>query len=342
MTKTTLYNKLNRSEAEKLLLKEKFNRVVLSFYKYVIIKNPKKLRDDLFVNWTKLGVLGRTYLASEGINAQVSVPEQNVKAFRSKIDCYPVFYNVPFNFGLEKGASSFYKLTIKVKSQIVSDGLANSEYDFTKSGERLSAEKWNKKINEGAIVVDMRNHYESEIGHFEGALLPTSETFKQELPMVKSLLKGKEEKSILLYCTGGIRCEKASSYLINNGFKNVGQLQGGIISYVHQIKEKGLENKFKGKNFVFDDRIGEKVTDEIISNCHQCEKPCNNHTNCANLQCNLLFLQCEACKTKNLNCCSPSCINFLSRPKKEQKKLRINKKIFHNHKKVDLSLKFKS
>ena len=344
MLKPLLHNKLNRAEAEKILATEKFNRLVISFYRYVEIENAKVLRNLLFQEWSKLNVLGRVYLASEGINAQVSIPEPLLNRFRNLVDSVASLKGVAFNFGEEKSKLSFYKLAIKVKKQIVADGLKEVDFDLNNIGKKLSALEWNKKMDDGAVVVDMRNHYESEVGHFNGAVLPQSVTFKEELPMVVDLLKGKEDDTVMLYCTGGIRCEKASAYLKHNGFKDVSQLDGGIINYVKSVKENNLENKFKGLNFVFDGRMGERITDEIISKCHQCGSDCDKHTNCANLQCNLLFIQCTGCSKDNLGCCSPECIGIIKLPKKEQKKLRAKKKnrlIFHSHKKTNLGSKFK-
>ena len=344
MLKPLLHNKLNRAEAEKILAVEKFNRLVISFYRYVEIENAKVLRDLLFEEWSKLNVLGRVYLASEGINAQVSIPEPLLSSFRDLVDSVALLKGVAFNFGVEKSKLSFYKLAIKVKKQIVADGLKEVDFDLNNAGKKLSALDWNKKMDDGAIVIDMRNHYESEVGHFNGAVLPQSVTFKEELPMVVDLLKGNEDDTVMLYCTGGIRCEKASAYLKHNGFKDVNQLDGGIINYVKSVKENNLENKFKGLNFVFDGRMGERITDDVISKCHQCGSDCDKHTNCANLQCNLLFIQCTGCSKDNLGCCSPECIEIIKLPKKEQKKLRAKKKnrlIFHSHKKTNLGLKFK-
>ena len=343
MSENFPYNKLNRELAEKKLAEENFDRITISFYKYVKISSPEELRTLLFHSWEKKGVLGRIYLAKEGINAQISVPEHKFDDFKKALYKINYFNGVPFKVAVESQNFSFYKLTIKVKKQIVADGLNPSDYDVTNVGKHLSSKEWNDSIDNGAIVVDMRNHYESEIGHFKNAILPESETFREELPMVKNLLKDKKDKEILLYCTGGIRCEKASAYLKNEGFSSVNQLHGGIINYVNEVKEKGLENKFIGKNFVFDDRISERVSKDIISTCHQCDEPCDTHTNCKNVQCNLLFIQCKTCKKKYHNCCSPECIKIIRLPEKEQKKLRAgkeNKKMFHSHKKVDLKSKF--
>ena len=336
-----LFNKYNREYAEKLLEKEGFKRKTVSFYRYTIIDDPQTLRDELFICWTKLNVLGRIYLAKEGINAQLNVPEHNWDAFAKHVHSFTNFKEIPFKQALEeKGSGSFYKLTIKVRKQIVADGLSIEDYDVTNVGNHLSAKQWNEALNDGAVVVDMRNHYESEIGHFKNAICPDSETFKQELPLVKDLLKGKEKDKVLLYCTGGIRCEKTSSFLKHHGFEDVNQLHGGIIDYAHQVnQDESLENLFVGKNFVFDDRISERISDDVISKCHQCGNSCDEHTNCKNVQCNLLFIQCNDCMVKNEGCCSVDCIQVNSLPDEQQKKLRAgkeNKKMFHSHKKVDL------
>ena len=177
----------------------------------------------------------------------------------------------------------------------------------------------------------MRNHYESEVGHFQGAILPDADTFREELPLVIDELKDKKDKKVLLYCTGGIRCEKASAYLKHNGFKDVNQLYGGIISYAHQIKEKGLENKFIGKNFVFDERLGERITDDIIATCHQCGNSCDDHTNCKNDDCHLLFIQCKSCAEKYQGCCTPECQEVTNLPVEDQRKLRKGKQKPYAH-----------
>jgi UPF0176 protein len=187
-------------------------------------------------------------------------------------------------------------------------------------GNHLTAEEYNQALEKpDTIIVDMRNYYESEIGKFETAIVPDVEISKELLPEVKRILKGKEEEKILLYCTGGIRCEKASSYLMNHGFKNVNQLQGGIIQYAHDIKEKGLKSKFIGKNFVFDERLGERVTDHVIASCHICGTSCDTHTDCKNDACHILFIQCDTCEKELEGCCSEACCEFAKLPIEEQK-----------------------
>ena len=340
-SKKGIFNKLSKSQAIEKLNKELFNRKTVSFYRYVILDTPLALRDKLYLQWKELGVLGRIYLAHEGINAQLSVPENNWKKFVSNINSYSQFKEMPFKIAVEDDGNSFFKLTIKMRNQIVADGLKLGEYDVSNVGMHLDAKAWNKAMNNGATVVDMRNHYESEIGKFEGAICPKAETFKEELPEVKELLKGKEDEQILLYCTGGIRCEKTSAYLKHHGFADVNQLYGGIIDYARQLQQdKTLENKFEGKNFVFDERLGERISNKIISNCHQCGMPSDTHINCKNVNCNLLFIQCEKCKKEHEGCCSPKCISIKNLPQEKQDKIRKgqqNRKRFHSHSKVDLS-----
>ncbi len=341
--KKGMFNKLGRKEAILRLEQESFNRVTVSFYRYIIIENVESLRDKLYSQWKFLSAYGRIYLAKEGVNAQMSVPEHNWDKFVENLNSYDVLKDMPFKIAVEDDGKSFFKLTIKVRSQIVADGLSETDYDVTNVGKHLSAKEWNEAIENGATVVDMRNHYESEIGKFKGAICPEVETFKEELPLVKEMLNGKEDEQVLLYCTGGIRCEKASAYLKNYGFNDVSQLHGGIIDYVRQIKEDNkIQNKFLGKNFVFDERRGERISSDVISNCHQCGEPCDIHTNCRNVNCNLLFLQCQKCKDKHESCCSVECIEVANMSEDQRKKLRKgveNKKIYYSHKKVKLNLK---
>ena len=341
--KKNMFNKLSKEQGLKLLEQEGFERKTVSFYRYVIIDSPAELRDELYENWKDLGLLGRIYLAHEGVNAQLSIPEHNWDNFIASVHTNRYFAAMPFKEAVEDDGKSFFKLTIKVRKQIVADGLPIDEYDVTNVGAHLDAKAWNNALEKGATVVDMRNHYESEIGKFKGAICPDVETFKEELPEVKKMLEGKEDEQILLYCTGGIRCEKTSAYLKHHGFNDVSQLHGGIIDYARQLdKDENLNNNFEGKNFVFDERRGERISDDVISSCHQCGEPFDTHVNCKNVNCNLLFLQCDACKEKYENCCSVECIEIINLPLEEQKKLRKgtdNKKMYYSHKRVNLNLK---
>lgn len=319
-----LYNTLSAEERAELITSAGENRLTLSFYTYAKIENPQQFRDELFLAWNALDALGRTYVAHEGINAQMSVPASNFEAFRETLEHYDFMKGIRLNVAVEQDDLSFLKLTVKVRKKIVADGLDDDTFDVTNKGIHLKAQEFNTLLEDpNTIVVDFRNHYESEIGHFVGAITPDVDTFRESLPIInEQLQEHKEDKNLLMYCTGGIRCEKASAYFKHHGFKNVYQLEGGIIEYTRQIKEEGLESKFIGKNFVFDHRLGERITDDIISQCHQCGEPCDTHVNCANEACHLLFIQCDACAEKMHNCCSEPCVETIQLPEEEQKRLR--------------------
>jgi UPF0176 protein len=307
-----MHKKVNLKSKEELLedlKKENFRRKTVSFYKYVKIKNPKEMRDFLFDNLNDLKCLGRIYVAEEGINAQMNVPEHNWSSFDSLIQNIPEFKGVPYKVAVEeKNTSSFLKLIIKVRPKIVADGLDDSSFDPSNTGEYATAEDVNQMIDRGVTVIDMRNMYEAAIGHFENAKLMDVDTFREQLAKVTDMFKDNKDEEVLLYCTGGIRCEKASAWMKHNGFKNVKHIQGGIIDYAHQVKEKGLQNKFKGKNFVFDERMGEKIGDEIIAFCQVCEKTkCDDYTHCKNTSCHVLFICCDNCKNKLHGYCSKVC-----------------------------------
>jgi len=302
-----LRNHLSKEEGLAKIAEESFERRVVSFYRYVSISDSEALRHELYQEWDALGCLGRIYIAKEGINAQMSVPVPKWDEFVEKLYARTEFTDVPFKFGVLQDDQAFWKLTIKVKKQIVADGLTADDYDVSNVGTHLTAKEFNEKLDEGATVVDMRNNYESAIGRFDGAITPNAFTFREELPMALEALQGKEEEPVLLYCTGGIRCEKASSYLKHHGFKKVYQLLGGIIDYKHQIEREGLTSKFKGKNFVFDERLEEAITDDVLGTCYQCGITADSYVNCAESACNLLFIQCESCQQKMAGYCSDIC-----------------------------------
>lgn len=321
-----LHNKINGEELKKKLLSSMEPRTTISFYKYHHIQNPQLFRDNLFLNFSKLEVLGRIYIASEGINAQISVPTRNYELLRQAIYSIEFLNGIRLNIAVDDNGKSFFKLAIKVKNKIVADGIQDKTFDVTKIGKHLKAQEYNDLLNsKEVVVVDMRNHYESEVGHFENAILPDVDTFREQLPYVANMLADKKDQPIVMYCTGGIRCEKASAYMLHKGFKEVYQLEGGIIEYARQVKAKGLENKFHGKNFVFDERLSESISNEVIAKCHQCGAPFDVHTNCANVACNLLFIQCPSCKEKYNNCCSEECKTIAALPEEEQKLLRKGK-----------------
>jgi len=319
-----LYNNLSNNQRAALLKQAGKERLTISFYKYANIGNTEIFRNHLFLFWDSIDVLGRIYVAKEGINAQLSVPAENFRIFKKHLDKISFLKGVRLNIAIEHDMFSFLKLKVKIRKKIVSDGLVDSAFDVTNIGTHVNAEEFNNLIeDQDTILVDMRNHYESEIGHFKNALTPDVDTFRDSLELIEDQLKDyKETKKIVMYCTGGIRCEKASAYYKFKGFKNVFQLEGGIINYKRQVNLSGLENKFIGKNFVFDERRSESISNDIIANCHQCGAPYDVHVNCANDACHLLFIQCEKCKIEMDGCCSSQCKGINRLPFEDQKALR--------------------
>ncbi|MBN9297163.1 MAG: rhodanese-related sulfurtransferase [Filimonas sp.] len=318
-----LHNRISNEELKQRLMEETESRTTISFYQYFPIRNPQEFRDFLYKSFSVLKVFGRIYVAKEGINAQLSVPTLNFEAFKNLLYSIEGLNDLRLNIAVDDDGKSFWVLKIKVRDKIVADGIEDPSFDMANKGKYVNAQQMNELIKDPeTIVVDMRNHYEYEVGHFENAIEVPSDTFRDQLPMAVDMLHGKEDKNIIMYCTGGIRCEKASAWMLHKGFKNVFHLEGGIINYAKQLKEGELDSKFIGKNFVFDNRLGERITDDVIAHCHQCGKPCDTHTNCKNDGCHLLFIQCEDCAKEYDGCCSVECKETIHMPVERQKEIR--------------------
>jgi UPF0176 protein len=318
-----LHNRVSQKELKERLYQESDARTTISFYRYFPIADPKAFRDELYTALSALKVFGRIYVAREGINAQISVPQPNFGPLQALLEGISGLQKLRLNIAVDDDGRSFWVLKVKVREKIVADGIGDPDFDMSRKGRYVDAATFNRLTDDPAtIVVDMRNHYEYEVGHFDGAIEIPSDTFREQLPMSAEVLEAEKDKNIIMYCTGGIRCEKASAYLLHKGFSNVFHLEGGIIQYANSIKEQGLENKFRGKNFVFDNRLGERISDEVIARCHQCGAPADTHTNCRNEGCHLLFIQCPACAEKYEGCCSPACHETIHLPVEDQKLLR--------------------
>ena len=325
-----LYNTEDKRVLRQRMLADNTPRTTVSFYKYHQIEDPQGFRDALFARWNDLGVLGRTYIASEGINAQISVPTENFEAFVKDLFTIDFLNGIRLNTAVDEG-KSFYALKVKLRNKIVADGIEDPNFDPSNTGKYLTADEWNQQLSDpNTVVVDMRNHYESEVGHFEGAICPDVDTFREELQVVEDILQNDKDKKVLMYCTGGIRCEKASAYMKHKGFENVYHLEGGIIKYARDARANNLDIKFKGVNFVFDERLAERISDEVIASCHQCGEPFDHHTNCMNLGCHILFIQCDKCKDKYENCCSEECQSITHLSEEEQKELRKKTPVVRN------------
>jgi UPF0176 protein len=318
-----LHNRVSQKELKEKLYQETEPRTTISFYRYFHVADPRIFRDDLYKSLNELNVFGRIYIAHEGINAQVNVPQSKEQQLRDHLDSIPGLKDLRLNVAVDDDGKSFWVLKIKVREKIVADGIADESFDMTNKGRYVDARQFNELANDpDTIVIDMRNHYEYEVGHFENAMEIPSDTFREQLPMAAEMMETAKDKNIIMYCTGGIRCEKASAYMLHRGFRNVYHLEGGIINYAREVKEQQLPNKFVGKNFVFDDRLGERITDEIIAKCHQCGKPADDHTNCKNDGCHLLFIQCADCAATYEGCCSKECQEVIHLDLEEQKKVR--------------------
>lgn len=322
-----LHNRVSNQALKARMLAETEPRTTVSFYKYCRIDEPQALRDALYLAFTPLAVFGRIYIAGEGINAQISVPQSRFEQFRTTLyQAHPAFDGLRLNVALEDDGKSFWVLRMKVRDRIVADGIVDATFDPSEVGGYLRAEEVNALVDDpGAVFVDMRNHYEYEVGHFDNALEVPSDTFREQLPMAVEMLETSRDKKIVMYCTGGIRCEKASAYLRHHGFPHVYHVEGGIIEYTRRARELGLPVRFSGKNFVFDERLGERITDDVLAHCHQCGASCDTHTNCRNAGCHLLFIQCPACAEKYQGCCSPECAQELDLPADEQKARRAGR-----------------
>ncbi len=318
-----LHNRVSNAELKQLMLQETEPRITISFYQYHPIADPQVFRDELWKSLNALQVFGRIYVAHEGINAQISVPASGFEAMKKYLYSIDFLNGIRLNVAVDDDGKSFWVLRIKVREKIVADGITDPNFNVMQKGKYLKAKDFNELSEKpGTVVIDMRNHYEYEVGHFKNAIEIPSDTFREQLPMAVEMMKGKEAENIIMYCTGGIRCEKASAYMLHHGFKNVFHVEGGIINYVNEVKQQGLEQKFRGKNFVFDERLGERVTDEIISKCHQCGQPADAHTNCKNDACHLLFIQCETCAAQYDGCCSDACLHEYNLPEEAQIALR--------------------
>jgi len=314
-----LHNKIDKRILRERLESSDIPRTTLSFYKYAKIGNVRLFRDHFYILLSDIDTYGRIYVANEGVNGQISVPTKALDDLRERMNQITFLDGCRLNIAVEDDGKSFYKLIIKIRQKIVADGIEDERFDVTDNARHISAEEYNKlTATDETIVIDMRNHYESEVGHFDGAICPDVVTFRESLPIVEDILDQNKDKNVIMYCTGGIRCEKATAYFKHRGFDNLYQLDGGIIEYARQVKAAGLENKYVGKNFVFDERLGERISEDIIAKCHQCGASSDAHTNCANDACHILFIQCENCKEIYNNCCSDLCKDFVALSPEEQ------------------------
>ncbi len=295
----------------------------LLFYKFITLKNVNEIAEKQKQICDSIGLKGKILLAEEGINGSVSGAQEQVEAYKTEMKKDEFFSDIIFKEEIGS-LMPFERMVVKVKKEIIR---LDIPLDVKKTGKHISPEEfldlYNK--NEEITVLDARNNYESQIGKFKDAITPDIKTFR-EFPKVAEMLKDKKDKKIVMYCTGGIRCEKASAYLIEQGFKDVSQISGGIITFCQKLPE----TLWEGKCFVFDDRLISPVNQKqpLLEKCVACESSCDLYKNCRNAICNKRISICRDCKTKFNGCCSQACLEEFKLKCKEKeisnRKLSIN------------------
>ncbi|MBI5727866.1 MAG: rhodanese-related sulfurtransferase [Ignavibacteriales bacterium] len=287
---------------------------LLSFYKYVQVADPAELQGTLLQYCMDRGIRGKIYVAGEGINGNVSATIEKTHAFKQFLRSDKRFSDVLFK---EDVTRNFVhpKMFVRIKKELVNLGL--SKISLANGGKRLSPEKLLDFYSSGKefVIIDTRNTYESRIGHFKNALTPEMTNFR-EWEKVVDKLEDYKDKTVVTYCTGGIRCEKASAYMVERGFSDVYQLDGGIITYVKQLPDTVWE----GGVFVFDDRkaLEPNTREELkyTAACQHCGKPTVHYINCHNLDCDKIIVCCHNCTEEHQYCCSEDCKTAMrKRPK---------------------------
>ncbi|KAI7893839.1 Rhodanese-like domain-containing protein [Mucor mucedo] len=305
-----------------LFTSQKFKPI--AFYSIVALTETRvaTLRNVLEKELSALGVVGRIYIAPEqgigGINCQMAVPIEKLDTVKSYFDGFKNdFGQIEYNEGIEDTSSpNFSKLRVLVKNNLVSIRQHVTTQDLAVQPHHLTPEDWHSQLsqkNEDLFLLDMRNQYEYHFGHFKHAIKMDVDTFRDGIQLLDELVANRPKgDDIYMYCTGGIRCSVAGTYLKKKGYENVKMLKGGITAYGHYIKENQEKpSLFKGKNFTFDGRRGEPITNDVLTQCYHCGSSCDHVTNCVNNKCHLLFVQCETCKSKMKHTCSDHCHNVL-------------------------------
>lgn len=286
---------------------------ILLFYKYVQINDPEAVRTWQLELCKKLGLKGRIIIAHEGINATVEGDVEATKEYELAHNAHPLFGNIDFKDSIVNGSYDYFpRLKISVKPEIVHIGLPD-QAKLENTGVHLKPNEVHELLNQqpdDLVVLDGRNYYEARVGAFRNAITPKIEYFREFKEYIDSNLDTFKDKQVLMYCTGGIRCERASAYLQEKGVaKTVYQIEGGIHRYVEQYPD----GHFRGKNYVFDARVAVPVTNDILTQCDLCGVSCDSFENCRNAQCNNQFIACEECQKSYNNACSSSCKELLEK-----------------------------
>jgi predicted sulfurtransferase len=279
---------------------------IVLFYKYVEIECPQAVLKWQRKICDKLGLKGRVILATEGINATLGGEDLAIDEYVNHMEHHPLFGGIDFKYS-QGGADHFPRMRIVVKDEIVHLGLDTKKITAQNGGIHLEPSQVNELIetkSKELVIIDCRNDYESAIGTFTNAIKPPTEHFREFPEYVDNNLDLIKDKEVLMFCTGGIRCERASTYVKEKGVaKNVYQIKGGI----HRYAEQYPDGYFRGKNYVFDGRVAVKVNDDILGSCYLCKKPCDDYTNCLNAACNEHYIACTECLARYQNTCGSEC-----------------------------------
>lgn len=279
---------------------------VLAFYQITKLEDPRTLIKEHKEFFKDRDVTSRIYISEQGINGQMSASINDSEEYMTWMRSKAEFKEMPFKIH-KWPEQAFPRQTVKYRKNLVS---CDQTVDFSKRGEHVSPQKWKEMLDSDKeyMMIDVRNDYEWKIGHFDGAKLPECKNFRELEDYAEQLGKntGDDKPPVMMYCTGGIRCELYSSILKEKGFEKVYQLDGGVINYGQKVGS----DHWLGKLFVFDDRLSVPISDEetpSIAKCHFCKKPSENYYNCANMECNTLFLCCSECIKEHKGCCQKSC-----------------------------------
>lgn len=279
---------------------------ILLYYKYIDIQYPETIKKWQHDICNKLGLTGRIILAHEGINGTVAGSNEGTTAYIEAMNQHPLFKGIDFKIS-SGDSQAFPKLKISVKDEIVHLGIDTTKVTIKDTGKHLTPEQTHNLLSnppKDLVILDTRNNYESAIGTFTESIIPNIRYFRQLPQFIDENLDRFKDKEVLMHCTGGVRCERATAYLVQKGIaKQVYQIEGGIVRYA----EKYPEGFFRGKNYVFDRRITVKINDDILGKCYICTKPCDDYFNCLNVLCNRHFICCNSCLPTYNKTCSKKC-----------------------------------
>jgi predicted sulfurtransferase len=299
---------------------------ILLYYKYVAIKEPEAIATWQKQLCAKLGLTGRIIIATEGINGTVGGSIEATDAYQATMKEHPLFGGIDWKTA-EGDQDYFPRMRVVVKNEIVHLGVDPEKLTVKDGGKHLTPDQVHELLNnapDDLVILDTRNNYESRIGTFKGSLTPDIETFRQLPEYIDKHLDQFKDKKVLMHCTGGVRCERATAYLQQKGVsKEIYQVEGGIHRYI----EKYPDGHFRGSNYVFDSRIAHRTNNDILSNCDICTTtPSDFYTNCMNALCNKQFLVCPDCKDQFKESCSQTCYDLV-----ESGKVSVRKKPLRPH-----------